>query len=45
LPFAGSGCATASNGGRGRPNLELLALQSTTSCGLTFGNGLRAVSG
>ena len=35
--------ATAHRGGR--PNLALRALQSATSCGLTFGNGLRAVSG
>jgi hypothetical protein len=44
--LAGNGGASASNGDRdGRPNLALRALQSATSCGLTFGNGLRAVSG
>jgi hypothetical protein len=41
------------NGGRnaaddesvGCPNLALLALQSATNCGSTFGSGLRAVGG
>ena len=43
MPFTGGGGAIASDGGKVRLNIELLILQSATSCGLTFGRGLRAV--
>src|SRR5262245_20608475 len=44
--FAGSVSSATSAGGRSAgPNRALLALQSMTSCGSTFGNGLRALGG